>query len=82
VEISRSGIQCSDASSAVFLLALSLPILAQSPQATISGIVTDSTGAVISGVQMTSINPATFQRTSAETNSRGFFVLTRLPIGR
>ncbi len=55
--------------------------LAQSPQATISGIVTDSTGAVVPDVQVTAINPATAQRTTAVTNGQGFFVLTQLAIG-
>jgi hypothetical protein len=53
----------------------------QSPQATISGIVTDSTGAVVPGVQVTAINPVTAQRTTAVTNDQGFFVLTQLAIG-
>src|SRR5262245_61456525 len=54
---------------------------AQSPQATISGIVTDATGAVVPGVQVTALNPATAQRTTAVTNAQGFYVLTQLPIG-
>ncbi|HKC85730.1 MAG TPA: carboxypeptidase-like regulatory domain-containing protein, partial [Blastocatellia bacterium] len=57
------------------------PLLAQSPQATISGIITDSTGAVVPGVQVTAINPATTQRATAVTNGQGFFVLTQLAIG-
>src|SRR6266545_2315626 len=57
------------------------PLLAQSPQATISGIITDSTGAVVPGVQVTAINPATTQRGAAVTNGQGFFVLTQLAIG-
>jgi Carboxypeptidase regulatory-like domain len=56
-------------------------LLAQSPQATISGIVTDSVGAVVPGVQVTAINPTTTKRTTAVTNEEGFFVLTQLPIG-
>jgi hypothetical protein len=57
------------------------PLLAQSPQATISGIITDSTGAVVPGVQVTAINPATTQRGAAVTNGQGFFALTQLAIG-
>ena len=57
------------------------PLLAQSPQATISGIITDSTGSVVPGVQVTAINPATTQRATAVTNGQGFFVLTQLAIG-
>ncbi len=67
----------------LLLFAIASPDLsmAQSPQATISGIVTDTTGAVVPGVQVIAINPATTQRTTAVTNDRGFFVLTQLPIG-
>src|SRR5574341_57211 len=65
----------------LFTIATHGLLLAQSPQATISGIVTDSTGAVIPGVQVTAINPATAQRTTAITNGQGFFVLTQLAIG-
>ena len=51
---------------AVFLFtgAAHSSLLAQSPQATISGIVTDSTGAAVPGVHVTAINPATTQRTT------------------
>ncbi len=65
------------------LITIALPgiLLAQTPQATISGIITDSTGAVIPGVQVMTINPTTTQRTTATTNGQGFFVLTQLPIG-
>jgi Carboxypeptidase regulatory-like domain len=67
----------------LFLFAVACPglLLAQSPQATISGIVTDSTGAVVPGVEVTAINPMTTQRTTAVTNDQGFFVLTQLAIG-
>jgi len=67
----------------IFLMTITAPclVLAQSPQATISGIVTDSIGAVVPGVEVTAINPATTQRTVAVTNDQGFFVLTQLAIG-
>ncbi len=56
-------------------------VLAQSPQATISGIVTDPSGAVIPGVSVTAISLSTDHRTVAVTNDQGFFVLSQLPIG-
>ncbi len=65
----------------LFTITAHSPLLAQSPQATISGIVTDSSGAVVPGVRVTAINPATTQRTTAVTNDQGFFVLTQLAIG-
>jgi hypothetical protein len=54
---------------------------AQSPQATISGIITDPTGAIMPGVQVTASGVATGRRTAATSNGEGFFVLTQLPIG-
>jgi Carboxypeptidase regulatory-like domain len=67
----------------LFFCAIASPslLLAQSPQATISGIITDSTGAVVPGVQVTAISPATTQRATTVTNEQGFFVLTQLAIG-
>jgi carboxypeptidase family protein len=56
-------------------------LLAQSPQSTISGIITDSTGAVVPGAQVSAINPSTTQRATTVTNERGFYVLTQLAIG-
>ena len=67
--------------SLLFVLLFAGAAYSQSPQATISGIVTDSTGAVVPGVQVTAINPATTQRTTVVTNDQGFFVLTQLAIG-
>jgi hypothetical protein len=55
--------------------------LAQSPQATISGIVTDATGAVVPGVRITAVNPRTAQRTAVMTNAEGFYVIPQLPVG-
>src|SRR5215510_3772581 len=67
----------------LFFCAIASPglLLAQSPQATISGIITDSSGAVVPGAQVTAINPATAQRATTVTNEQGFFVLTQLAIG-
>lgn len=58
-----------------------LPAVAQTPQGTISGIVTDTTGAIVPGVSVIAVHDDTAQRTAATTNDRGFFVLTHLPIG-
>jgi Carboxypeptidase regulatory-like domain len=54
---------------------------AQAPTATLSGIVTDTGGAVIPGVTIAAVNPMTSQRTVATTNDQGFYVLTQLPVG-
>jgi Carboxypeptidase regulatory-like domain/TonB dependent receptor len=55
---------------------------AQTDRATISGTVTDSTGAVIPGVTVTATNIATGVRTNAITNQTGIYSLLNLPIGR
>ncbi len=54
---------------------------AQTPDATISGIITDASGAVIPGVQVTATDAATGRRTQTVTNDQGFYVLSSLPIG-
>lgn len=59
---------------------LALPGAAQAPTATVSGIVTDPSGAVVPDVTVTAVNPATNARTTATTNEQGFYVLTQLPI--
>ena len=43
-------------STACFALLLTSPLRAQSPQATISGIITDPTGAIVPGVQVTALS--------------------------
>lgn len=54
---------------------------AQTPQATVSGIVTDTSGAVVPGATVTAINSAVAKRTETVTNDDGFYVLNALPIG-
>src|SRR5262245_19047133 len=66
---------------ACFSLLLTGLLCAQSPQATISGIITDTTGAIVPGVQVTALGVATGQRITVTSNGEGFFVLTQLPIG-
>jgi hypothetical protein len=63
---------------ALFFLTTNLK--AQSPTATISGIVTDAQGSVIPGATVVAVNPATSARITATTNAQGFYVLTQLPI--
>src|SRR5438874_2376879 len=57
------------------------PALAQTAQGTVSGIVTDTTGAILPGASVSAVRADTGQRTAAVTNDRGFFVLTHLDIG-
>jgi outer membrane receptor protein involved in Fe transport len=68
-----------------FLLILSLlclaPATAQSPNATINGIVLDPSGAAIAGAQIIVVNDATSVQHEAATNSAGIYVVTNLPPG-
>ncbi len=56
--------------------------LAQSPTATITGIVRDPQGAVIPGVEVAATSVATRQKTVHATNENGLFSLRQLPIGQ
>lgn len=68
---------------AVALLAVLVPVLSRAQDATarITGTVTDSTGAVIPGVQVTVINTATQIAREATTDHDGFYQVLALPIG-
>ena len=48
---------------------------AQTPEATISGVVSDATGGALRGVTVTAIHGATGQRHTAVTNTEGFYAL-------
>lgn len=55
--------------------------MAQSPQATVSGTVTDTQGAVVVGANLIALNVATGVETTATTNEAGIYALRFLPIG-
>lgn len=48
----------------------------------ISGTVTDPSGAVIPGVTLTAINTATGLQTKSTSNDKGFYAFAGLPVGR
>ena len=54
---------------------------AQMNASTISGTVTDSSGAVVPGVAIIVLNQDTGSKVSAKTNSVGSFVVAALPVG-
>lgn len=68
-----------------FLLILSLlclaPAIAQSPNATINGIVLDPSGAVIAGAEVVVVNDATGVQYTTKTNGEGIYVVPNLPPG-
>src|SRR5467141_2360141 len=68
-----------------FLLIVSLlwvaPAIAQSPNATIDGIVFDPSGAAITGAQVVVVNDATGVQYTTKTNGEGIYVVPNLPPG-
>ena len=65
----------------LFVIALALPMSAQSPDGTINGLVLDPLNRAISGADILVINDATGVKYSAMTNGEGIYVLPNLPPG-
>src|SRR5882762_7452745 len=69
----------------ILLLILSLlfvaPAIAQSPNATINGIVIDPSGAAIAGAQVVVVNDATGVQYTTKSNGEGIYVVPNLPPG-
>jgi hypothetical protein len=63
-------------------LLLAAPVWAQFERAELSGVVKDSSGAVVPGVTVTATSMATQQPTVTVTDGTGFFVFANLPPGR
>ena len=55
--------------------------LGQTVTGSITGIVTDPSGAVVVGASVTTQNTATGVRTAAQTNGTGAYTIRFLPIG-
>src|SRR5665213_1629597 len=62
------------------LLSMS-PAFAQTVTGSITGVVADSSGAVIPGAQVTALNTGTGVTTEAKTNDAGAYTIRFLPIG-
>jgi hypothetical protein len=69
----------------VFLLfcvvLIALPVVTQSPNETINGLVSDPSSRVISGADIVVVNDATGVKYSSKTNDEGIYVLPNLPPG-
>ncbi|MCL5744661.1 MAG: carboxypeptidase-like regulatory domain-containing protein [Acidobacteria bacterium] len=66
----------------IFMLLVSMACTwAQSPQASISGTVTDAQGAVMPGVSVSATNADTGVKSTANTNESGFYSLQALAVG-
>src|SRR6202795_4989456 len=66
----------------LLLVCLSLPSIAQTITGTISGDVTDTSGAVVAGATITVENLGTSQKRTATTTASGTFIVPDLAIGR
>jgi len=66
---------------ALMLPCLAWMLSAQSPQASVTGLVSDVQGAVIAGATVTALHTGTGARTTVTTNPQGLFVIRPLPIG-
>ncbi len=65
----------------VLLLVLPVLVTAQSFTGTITGVITDSSGAVIPGASVTATNTGTNARSTAQTDSSGNYTIPLLPRG-
>lgn len=66
----------------VLVIGSPVALMAQLDRGTISGRVTDNTGAVIPGVEVQLTNLATGVVTEAVTNDLGLYTLSNVPVGR
>src|SRR5690349_2115375 len=66
----------------VAMLALAIPVFAQINTASLTGLVTDPSGAVLSGVKVTALNKATNAEITSSTNASGYYTFASLPIGQ
>ena len=64
----------------VFLLA-SLPLMAQQTSGELTGIVTDPSGAVVSGATVTATNEATGLKLTSTTSASGSYRISNVPVG-
>src|ERR1700728_759373 len=65
----------------LFLFSEPLSILSQAGVASLSGLVTDPSGAVVAGAQVTATNIETQVAHSRTTDSSGYFTFVGLPVG-
>ncbi|HXE08436.1 MAG TPA: carboxypeptidase-like regulatory domain-containing protein [Acidobacteriaceae bacterium] len=66
----------------LLLLSLSVPVLAQQTRSTLTGRVTDTTGAIVPGAQINITNMDTGAKTSVKSNSAGDYTVPFLTPGR
>ncbi len=65
----------------IVTLVLSLPVHAQSDRGTVTGRVTDNTGAAVAGAKVTVTNASTGGNSTATTNLEGLYTIPALQVG-
>src|SRR5215470_13429112 len=65
----------------VSFAAVTVPLLAQSPNGNINGLVSDPTSAAVAGAEIVVVNDVTGVQYTTKTNSEGIYVLPNLPPG-
>ena len=68
-------------STSLLVLAMTLPSSAQTGLATVTGLVTDNSGAAVPGVTVTATNQATNVDYTGISNEAGAYLITGVPIG-
>jgi hypothetical protein len=78
----RQALLCASLLSIAFFVPLSSPTLASGPTGSITGSITDSSGAVVARAQITIQNEDTNATRNAESNGDGDYTVALLPPGR
>src|SRR5690242_11988849 len=63
----------------IILLSFVATLVAQSPSATINGLVLDPSGATVAGAEIVVVNDATRVQYATKTNGEGIYVVPNLP---
>src|ERR1035438_8649610 len=65
----------------ICIVAMSAPLVAQSPNGNINGLVLDSSSAAIGAAEIVAVNDATGVQYTTKTNREGIYVFPNLPPG-
>jgi hypothetical protein len=79
--MNKRFIRCLTYFFAVSVLSILMPLAASAQTSSINGVVTDPSGAVIPGVQITVTETTTHLTRTVTTNTSGFYVVPTLPAG-
>ncbi len=65
----------------IAMILFTVPLTAQLDRATLTGTISDPSGAGLAGARVTVVNPQTGFTREVVVNERGFYVIPQLPIG-